>query len=108
MTTLNTPAGPVTCTATVDDVKKIYAECRERFGAEHALQGTRAQMSELVQALCPPPTEEDVTDAHVLAAAKARKTDPHVDTLHWLQKRHGAALWAEVDRLIAASGVVTP
>jgi hypothetical protein len=106
-TTVQTPAGAISHEVTVADVLAIHKEAVERYGAgRDALQGTRSKLSELLQSQCPPPGPELVTDAHRIAADKAKKADPnHTDAHHWLQKQHGMALWRENDRLILAAGV---
>lgn len=48
-----------------------------------------------------------VTDTEILAAERARQTGDggHRDAHHYVQKKHGQALWEEADRLIKEAGI---
>jgi hypothetical protein len=98
--------------------------------ATEARQGTRTLVHELLQEQCPlpvllPPPSRDfaphevvardaetatrkvavalqVSDADILESEKARSGPDgnHRDAVHYVQKKHGKALWAETDRLV--------
>lgn len=119
---------------TVSEVQAIHAEQVARFGAAAALQATRTEVSAALQLRNPVPhalpkdqadivvSHEDrksqhdecratVPDGHVILSEQARMLSPsgahwsHADAHHFVQKLHGQAIWREVDRVIAESGV---
>jgi len=100
-----------------------------------ALQGTRTRVHELLQEQVPcsyqadPPSKEEMSavgekrniliaarraklsmsipDSLVLESERARNgpDGTHKDAVHYVQKLHGKALWAEADRLVAVAGL---
>lgn len=108
-TTLKTPAGDVTHSITVEDVKRLWVEIQTRPGLSpvDAYKGLKAEVKASLNIACPHQPPEAVTDAHRIQSDIERKKDPyHTDAHHWLQKKHSMALWAETDRLVAAAGIV--
>lgn len=120
----------ITNTLTVDEVKAIYASEVAKYGAGvDAFKGTRTMLSAALQAKNDPPlrphpdalaaakTREElkalhdaekakVTTEQILEAERFRDEHPHIKNAHhYVQFRHGEAVWQEVDRLIAAAGI---
>ena len=93
---------------TVDDVNRIKAE-QEALGKTglDLSRSVRTLVHLLFQQESPFPTEEHVTDAHRIAADKARSQgELHMkDGLHFIQKAHGTKLWEQSDALCAQAGV---
>lgn len=93
----------------VDQVRAIHAAQAARFASvpdANVMTATRTEVHAALQLECPFPPPEAVTDEHRVRSDVERAMDPnHTSAHHWLQKRHGQALWAETERLIAEAGV---
>jgi len=120
----------MTTTLTFDELRTIYLAQAARYQGPDVLKATRTEVHAALQLRYPPPysdhpphlpkqtsasrafTREEaeeirsfqrmkVTDAEHLEFSKTRSAHPYiVDAHHYVQWKHGIALWAETDRLM--------
>ena len=118
-------------TLTIEEARAIYMAQIARYQGTDALKATRTEIHAALQLRNPPPysdhpphlpkqvsesrafTREEaeeirahqrmqVTDAEHLEFSKSRAEHPYIlDAHHYVQWKHGKALWVEADRLLA-------
>jgi hypothetical protein len=118
-------------TLTIDEVKAIHEDSLKRY-PKTAAKSTRTEVHAELQLRNPPPysdnpphlpkeqgafTKEEraeiqdfqrqqPTDAECIDFARNRAKQTHiVDAHHWVQMKHGMALWEETDRLLEMAGI---